>query len=53
MSSVEEVIEIYHQDSNKKEDWSYGCPRLYLMGFRDINELVKEIEKVKYGHKVI
>lgn len=47
MSSVEERIEIYHHDSDRKEDWSYGCPNLDLMGYSDVNELIKDIEELK------
>ena len=45
MSSVIARIEIYHHDSDNKEDWSYGCPDLNLMGYSDINELVRDIEE--------
>lgn len=43
MSSIQARIEIYHHDSDNIDQWSYGCPELGLMGYKDIVKLVEDI----------
>ena len=42
-----EVYPNYNKDGSMNLDlpFSYGCPELDLMGYRDIEELIKDIRK--------